>query len=93
MDINNGFTILCINKAHQHWCTEQSSSIPNVLTASLLLIFSSKSLIPIIPLRHRAWQPTKPIWQSKKGSPIIRTYWEKSDMMKNAMLLDIKKIK
>lgn len=34
----------------------------------LLFIFSSKSLTPIIPLRHVALQPTKPIWQSKKAN-------------------------
>lgn len=50
------------------------------LTVSLLFIFSSKSLTPIIPLRHMALQPTKPIWQSKKGSPIIRTYKRKGNI-------------
>lgn len=51
------------------------------LTVSLLFIFSSKSLTPIIPLRHVALQPTKPIWQSKKGSPIIRAYRRKRRIM------------
>lgn len=51
------------------------------LTVSLLFILSSKSLTPIIPLRHMALQPTKPIWQSKKGSPIIRAYKRKGSIM------------
>lgn len=50
------------------------------LTVSFLFIFSSKSLIPIIPLRHTALQPTKPIWQSKKGSPIIRACKRKGNI-------------
>lgn len=50
------------------------------LTVSLLFIFSSKSLTPIIPLRHMALQPTNPIWQSKKGSPIIRAYKRKGNI-------------
>lgn len=47
-----------------------------VFTSSLRCMFSSKSRTPIMPLRQSARQPTKPIWQLKKGSPIIST-WNK----------------
>lgn len=46
-------------------------------TSSRRFTFSSKSRTPMMPFRQSARQPTKPIWQLKKGSPIMST-WKKS---------------
>lgn len=56
-----------------------TNDVKDVITSLHGCTFSSKSRTPMMLFMQSALQPTKPTWQSKKGSPIIRT-WPKEEL-------------